>query len=149
VIALGPLGRRRLYNFRANRRGYWSLWIFLVLFGISLFSEFVANDKPFLVYYDGELYVPIFKAYPETDFGGEFKTEADYRDPVVAKLIEEHGWMLWPLIRYNHRRSRGICPSRRPRPRTQTIGWAPTIKPGMWWRDCCTAFASPCCSVSH
>jgi microcin C transport system permease protein len=146
VIELGPLGRRRLYNFRANRRGYWSLWIFLVLFGISLFSEFVANDKPFLVYYDGGLYVPIFKAYPETDFGGEFKTEADYRDPVVAKQIEEHGWMLWPLIRYNHRtvscygrssatttaRSRGICPSRRPRPRTQTIGWAPTIKPGTW-----------------
>ncbi len=74
MIKLGPLGRRRLYNFRANRRGYWSLWIFLVLFGVSLFSEFVANDKPFLVYYGGELYTPIFKAYPETDFGGEFET---------------------------------------------------------------------------
>ncbi len=103
MINLGPLGQRRLYNFRANRRGYWSLWIFLVLFGVSLFSEFVANDKPFLVYYGGELYVPIFKAYPETDFGGEFETEAEYRDPVVAKLITEKGWMLWPLIRYNHR----------------------------------------------
>ena len=103
MIKLGPLGRRRLYNFRANRRGYWSLWIFLVLFGVSLFSEFVANDKPFLIYYDGELYAPIFKSYPETDFGGEFKTQADYRDPVVARLIDGKGWMLWPLIRYNHR----------------------------------------------
>ncbi len=103
MIKLGPLGQRRLYNFRANRRGYWSLWIFLVLFGVSLFSEFVANDKPFLVYYGGELYTPIFKAYPETDFGGEFETQADYRDPVVAKLIDEKGWMLWPLIRYHHR----------------------------------------------
>jgi microcin C transport system permease protein len=103
MIKLGPLGRRRLHNFRANRRGFWSLWIFLVLFGLSLFSEFVSNDKPFLVYYDDGLYMPIFKSYPETDFGGEFETETDYRDPVVAKLIDEKGWMLWPLIRYNHR----------------------------------------------
>ena len=102
-IKLGPLGRRRLHNFCANRRGYWSLWIFLVLFGVSLFSEFVANDKPFLVYYDGDLYAPIFRSYAETEFGGEFETEADYRDPFVAELIEESGWMLWPLIRYNYR----------------------------------------------
>ena len=103
MIELGPLGRRRLHNFRANRRGYWSLWIFLALFTVSLFSEFVANDKPLLVYYDGELYAPIFKSYPEIDFGGEFKTPADFRDPVVAKLIDDKGWMLWPLIRYNYR----------------------------------------------
>ena len=92
MIKLGPIGRRRLYNFRANRRGFWSLWIFLVLFFVSLFSEFVANDKPFLVYYDGGIFMPIFKAYPETDFGGEFQTEADYRDPVVAELIDDKGW---------------------------------------------------------
>jgi microcin C transport system permease protein len=116
MIKLGPLGQRRLYNFRANRRGYWSLWIFLVLFGISLFSEFVANDKPYVVYYGGEFYVPIFKAYPETDFGGEFETETDYRDPVVAKLIDEKGWMLWPLIRYNHRTVAWNLPQPAPSP---------------------------------
>jgi microcin C transport system permease protein len=116
MIKLGPLGQRRLYNFRANRRGYWSLWIFLVLFGVSLFSEFVANDKPFIVYYGGELYTPIFNAYPETDFGGEFETEADYRDPVVAKLIEEKGWMLWPLVRYNHQTVAWNLPQPAPSP---------------------------------
>ena len=103
MLRLGPIARRRLYNFKANRRGYWSLWIFLVLFGVSLVSEFVANDKPFLVYYDGELYMPIFKAHPETTFGGEFETEADFRDPYVAERVEANGWMVWPLIRYNYR----------------------------------------------
>ncbi len=98
-----PLTYRRLQNFRANRRGWWSLWIFAVLFVVTLFAEFVANDKPILVYYDGGFYTPIFNTYPETEFGGEFPTEADYRDPVVAELIDEKGWMLWPLIRYNHR----------------------------------------------
>jgi microcin C transport system permease protein len=102
-LRLSPITRRRLYNFRANKRGYWSLWIFLALFTVALFAEFVANDKPLLVEYKGGLYTPIFRAYPETTFGGEFKTEADYRDPYVAKLIHEHGWMIWPLIRYNYR----------------------------------------------
>ena len=102
-VRISPLTRRRLHNFRTNKRGFWSLWIFLAIFMVTLFAEFVANDKPFLVHFDGEIYMPIFKAYPETEFGGEFKTEADYRDPVVAKLINEKGWMLWPLIRYNHR----------------------------------------------
>lgn len=102
-MRLSPITRRRLYNFRANRRGYWSLWIFLALFLVTLFAEFVANDRPFLVFHRGELYVPIFRAYPETDFGGEFKTEADYRDPFVANLIREEGWMVWPIVRYNHR----------------------------------------------
>ena len=102
-LKISPITRRRLYNFKANRRGYWSLWIFLAIFTITLFAEFTANDKPFLVYYQGEIYAPIFKAYPETTFGGEFETEADYRDPVVAGLIGENGWMVWPLVRYNHR----------------------------------------------
>jgi microcin C transport system permease protein len=97
-----PLTRRRLHNFRANRRGWWSLWIFLVLFTVSLFAEFVANDKPFIVVYDGEIYAPIFKAYPETAFGGDFLTEADYRNPYLAELINAQGWMLWPPIRYHH-----------------------------------------------
>ena len=99
---LNPLTLRRLQNFRSNRRGWWSLWIFLVLFFISLFAEFVANDKPLVVAYRGEIYMPIFKAYPETVFGGEFLTEADYRSPYVAELINREGWMIWPLIRYHH-----------------------------------------------
>jgi microcin C transport system permease protein len=100
---MSPLTRRRLEKFRANRRGWWSLWIFLTLFTLSLFAEFVANDKPFLVMYQDELYLPIFKAYPETEFGGDFLTEADYRNPYVAGLINTQGWMLWPPIRYHHR----------------------------------------------
>lgn len=98
-----PLNKRRWQTFKANRRGYWSLWIFLVLFGLSLCAEFIANDKPILVEYEGELYFPIFQAYPETDFGGVFETEADYRDPVVQELItEKGGWMLWPPIRFSY-----------------------------------------------
>jgi microcin C transport system permease protein len=100
---ISPLNRRRWQTFKANRRGYWSLWIFLILFGISLCAEFIANDKPILIEYDGQYYWPIFQAYPETDFGGVFETEADYRDPVVQELITENGgWMLWPPIRFSY-----------------------------------------------
>ncbi|MFQ5995349.1 MAG: ABC transporter permease [Acidiferrobacterales bacterium] len=100
---ISPITERRLHNFRANRRGYCSLWIFLVLFTMTAGAEFIANDKPFLVYYKGDLYMPIFRAYAETAFGGEFETEADYRDPYVAKHIDNNGWMIWPIVRYNHR----------------------------------------------
>jgi len=99
---LTPLNRRRLENFKRNRRGHWSLWIFLVLFGLSLFAELIANDKPILIIYDGRLYVPIVQVYPETEFGGFFPTEADYRDPVVQELIEERGSIVWPLIPFSH-----------------------------------------------
>ena len=88
--------RRRLTNFKSNRRGFWSLWIFLLLFFISLFAEFIANDKPVLVYYNQAVYFPILKAYPETAFGGEFQTEADYRDPFVQDLIKDNGFAIWP-----------------------------------------------------
>jgi microcin C transport system permease protein len=101
-VRLSPLNRRRLALFRANRRGVWSLLIFGVLFVLSLFAEVIANDRPILVHYDGGLYWPIFRAYPETTFGGEFATEAEYRDPFVEKLIVEKGWMLWPLIPYSY-----------------------------------------------
>jgi len=100
---LSPINQRRWNNFKANRRGYWSFWIFIVLFFISLFAPIIANDKPLLLKYDGELYVPVFVAYTETTFGGEFETEADYRDPFVKELIEKKsGWMIWPLIRYTY-----------------------------------------------
>jgi microcin C transport system permease protein len=99
---ISPLTRRRLHNFRANRRGYWSLWIFLALFVFTLFAELIANDRPLLVRYDGRYYVPVLQTYPETAFGGFFPTEADYRDPAVKKLIDEHGWMIWPPIPYSY-----------------------------------------------
>ena len=102
-VRVTPMGRRRLANFRSNRRAFYALWIFLGLFVASLFAEFVANEKPLVVFYDGAFYAPIFNAYPETTFGGEFATEADYGDPVVAALIASKGWMIRPLIPYDHR----------------------------------------------
>ncbi|KZY28866.1 MULTISPECIES: ABC transporter permease [unclassified Oleiphilus] len=97
-----PLNRRRLANFKANKRGYYSLILFSILFFASLFAEIIANDKPLLVSYQGELYTPFLNSYPETAFGGDFETEADYRDEYVSELINEEGWMLWPLIQYSY-----------------------------------------------
>lgn len=99
---LSPLTRRRLQNFRANRRGYYSLWVFATLFGISLFAEVIANDKPLMVFYANQFHLPILFPYPETTFGGEFASEADYRDPYVKELINDEGWMLWPPVRYSY-----------------------------------------------
>ncbi len=129
-MALSPLNQRRWRNFKRNRRAFWSLWLFLLLFGLSLFAEFIANEKPILVSYRGDLYVPILNFYPETAFGGDFKTEAIYRDIEVQCLIKtggldicfddpegviedaqdgmvdgqkiEKGWMIWPLIPYSY-----------------------------------------------
>lgn len=101
-MSVSPLTRRRIAQFRANRRGSWSLKIFMVLFVIALGADFIANDKPLVVSYDGGLYFPVFKAYPETVFGGEFETEADYRDAFVSDLINAKGWMIWPPIRYSY-----------------------------------------------
>ncbi|MEI2807492.1 ABC transporter permease [Albidovulum sp.] len=129
-MALSPLNQRRWRNFKANRRAFWSLWVFLVLFLLSLCAELIANEKPILVSYRGELYAPVFKFYPETAFGGDFRTEAIYRDPAVQCLIETGGildcwddpegvaadaadgefagetvaagWMLWPPIPYSY-----------------------------------------------
>jgi microcin C transport system permease protein len=97
-----PLTRRRWENFRANRRGWWSLWIFLAIFGLTLFAELIANDRPLLVRHEGEFYFPFAVTYPETTFGGEFETETDYRDPYVRDLIAEKGWAVWPLIPYGY-----------------------------------------------
>jgi microcin C transport system permease protein len=102
ISRLSPLGQRRWRNFRANERGYWSLWLFLFLFFFSLFANFIANDKPLIVSHEKKLYFPVFVRYPETAFGGEFQTEADYRDPYVAKKIKENGWAVWPLIPYSY-----------------------------------------------
>lgn len=128
-MALSPINQRRLHNFRANRRAVWALWIFSLLFGLSLFAEVLANDKPLLVQYRGGYYTPFLKFYPETAFGGDFQTEAGYRDPEVQCLIVAAGnpacwndpagvmaearagsvggvavtpgWILWPPIPYS------------------------------------------------
>lgn len=102
-IRVRPITARRVANFRANRRGLVALYLFLVLFVVTLFAEFIANDRPLLVKYEGHYYAPIFATYPETTFGGEFETEADYRDPFVAKLISDKGWAIWPLIPFSYR----------------------------------------------
>lgn len=97
-----PLTRRRFAQFQANRRGWWSLWLFLLLFGLSLGAEFIANDRPLLVRHQGAFYFPALKDYAETDFGGVFPSTANYRDPFLTDLIRQNGWMLWPPIRFRH-----------------------------------------------
>ncbi|MFW2437567.1 MAG: ABC transporter permease [Parvibaculales bacterium] len=102
-LSLSPINQRRWRNFKANRRGYISLWLFAFLFIATSFAEFLANDKPLLIIHQGSVYVPVFKAYPETDFGGDFATEADYRDAFVVDLIESKGGKIfWPPLRYSY-----------------------------------------------
>ncbi|MCB1739169.1 MAG: ABC transporter permease [Gammaproteobacteria bacterium] len=101
-MPLSPINRRRLANFRANRRGYVAFWLFSALFLVSLFADFVANDRPLLIRFDGEFYVPVLFDYAETEFGGEFPTAADYTDEYVQDLISAKGWMLWPPIPYRY-----------------------------------------------
>ncbi len=140
-MRLSPLNQRRWRNFKANRRAYWSLWIFAALFGLSLFAEVLANDKPIVVSYRGDLHFPIYRFYPETAFGGDFKTEAIYRDPEVQCLIATGGivdcfddpegvmedaadgeyagedvvagWAIWPPVPYSYNtiNNVGIAPS--------------------------------------
>lgn len=101
-MALSELNKRRMQTLKNHRRGYWSLWIFSILFLLSLIAEFIANDKPILVSYDNSYYFPILTVYAETEFGGEFDAEADYTDPYIQELIEEKGSMIWPPVRYSH-----------------------------------------------
>lgn len=97
-----PLMQKRWQKFKANKRGYVSLWLFLLLFAITLPAEFIANDKPILIAYSSSYYFPVFNAYPETVFGGDFDTETDYRDPYIKEKIETSGWMVWPIIHYDY-----------------------------------------------
>lgn len=97
-----PLTRRRLHLFRANTRGFYSLWIFLALFAVSLLAEVIANDRPIAMEYQGKFYFPIFTRYSEKTFGGDFETEAAYRDPYLRERIDKEGWMVWPPIHYSY-----------------------------------------------
>jgi microcin C transport system permease protein len=101
-LRLNAINQRRLANFRANRRGYVSLYVFLALFVVSLFAELIANDRPLLIFYDGRYYWPVLESYPETTFGGFFPTEAVYTDPAVQDMIAEKGWAIWPPIPYSY-----------------------------------------------
>lgn len=99
---LNPTSQRRLQRFRAHRRGWYSLWIFLFLFVTTLGAEWIANDKPLLIQYDGQHYFPVLFTYSELTFGGELPTEADYRDPYVLELIQARGWILYPPVRFSY-----------------------------------------------
>jgi microcin C transport system permease protein len=101
TINLSPINQRRWNNFRANRRGYWALWIFLSLFTVTLFAELIANDKPLLLRYKGEFLVPVMVDYPEQKFGG-FLAVTDYKDPVILEELSKNGWMIWPPVRYSY-----------------------------------------------
>src|SRR5229473_1771004 len=128
-MTLTPLMRRRLHNFRANRRGYWSLWIFLAIFGLTLCAEVIANDKPLLVRYEGRFYFPVVTSYPETTFGGVFPTEAVYRDPALIALIRAKGWMLWPPIPFSYDTINYALPVPAPAPPSR-VNWLGTDDQG-------------------
>ncbi|WP_213876373.1 ABC transporter permease [Pseudomonas sp. dw_358] len=96
---MSPLGQRRLAAFKSNRRGWWSLWLFVALLALCLGAELIANDKPLVVSYEGNLYYPILHDYQETDFGGQLPFAPDYSSQYVRDLIaSKHGWMLFPPI---------------------------------------------------
>ena len=101
-MTLSPLNKRRLDNFKSNKRGWYSFLIFTFLFLVSIFADFIANEKPLLIKYQNQIYLPIINEYAETTFGGDFETEADYRDPFVKDLINNNGWMIWPIIPYSY-----------------------------------------------
>ncbi|MBO6512134.1 MAG: ABC transporter permease, partial [Roseibium sp.] len=117
---LSPLNQRRWANFRANGRGYKSLWIFLVLFTMAMFAEFLTNDRPILVSYKGQLLTPVFVNYPEEKFGG-FLAVTDYRDPFIQDEINADGWMLWPPVRYSYRTVNNEIPVPAPAPPSWTM----------------------------
>lgn len=101
-MQFSPLTKRRIDNFKSNKRGLYSFYLFLVLFFISIFADFLANDKPLFVYFEKNFYFPIIERIPETSFGGEFETEADYKDPFVIELINKGGFLFMPLIEYSY-----------------------------------------------
>ncbi|MEL6746866.1 MAG: ABC transporter permease [Pseudomonadota bacterium] len=117
---LSPIGERRWANFKANKRGYYSLWVFGTIFLITLFAEFIANDRPLIVYYKGEVLAPVAVDYPEERFGG-FLAYTDYRDPFIQEEISSNGWAIWPPISYSYRTVNREMPRPAPSPPSWTM----------------------------
>ncbi len=127
---LSPLTKRRWANFRGNRRGYVALWLFLFLFVVTSCAELIANDKPLVIQMEGQTYLPILYAYPETAFGGQFETEARYRDPYLIDLIHSKGgWMIWPLIPFSYDTINYDLPGPAPSP-PSAVNWLGTDDQG-------------------
>lgn len=101
-MKLSPITQRRLTTFRSNHRAWWSLWIFLLMFILSLGAEFIANDRPLVIRHQGQWFFPVFVDYMETDLGGDFPTAADYHDPWLVSQIESDGWIFWPPVPYSY-----------------------------------------------
>lgn len=117
IFRLSPINARRLQNFKANRRGFWSFWVFLILFFVCLFAELIANDRPIIASYKGEILFPVLIDYPEEKFGG-FLAKTDYRDPLIKDEIESNGFMIWPPIRFASNTINLDLPSPAPAPPT-------------------------------
>ncbi len=115
MARLSGLNQRRWSLFKANRRGYWSLWLFIILFGLSLFAELLANDRPIVASYKGEMLFPLIKDYPEEKFGG-FLARTDFRDPFIQEELQAHGWAIWPPVRYHYRTVNNALPVPAPAP---------------------------------
>ncbi|CAA6605678.1 putative oligopeptide transporter subunit; permease component of ABC superfamily transporter [Rhodospirillaceae bacterium LM-1] len=128
-IRLSPITKRRLGQFAANRRGFWSLWLFLAMFTATLFAELIANDRPLVVRYEGAFYAPVLFDYPETAFGGDFPTSADYRDPFIIERISSNGWALWPPIRFGNATINRDLPVPAPAP-PSAVNWLGTDDQG-------------------
>ena len=116
MARLSPINQRRLATFKRNRRAWWSFWIFTVIFVISMGAEFIANDRPLLIRYQGEWFIPVLVDYSETDLGGVFETSADYHDPWLREQIESDGWILWPPVPYSYHTHINNLPGPAPTP---------------------------------
>lgn len=121
-LTLSPLNQRRLANFKKNRRGWWSFWLFLVLFVLTSGAEFITNDRPIIVSYKGDLLAPAFVTYPEAKFGG-FLATTDYRQPFIAEEIAANGWSIWPTVRFSHDTVDGYLPSSGTNPPSWMLTW--------------------------
>jgi len=144
---LTGLNLRRWQLFKANIRGFVAAWIFLVLFILSLFSNFLANDRPLLVSYKDDYYYPIFKDYPESVFGG-FLAQTDFRDPFIQEEINANGWTIWPPIRYSYRTVNNELARPAPAPPTLRLADEGPIATGSlskWWdrtwEEACVKYA--------
>ncbi|WP_180027916.1 ABC transporter permease [Acinetobacter sp. YH16032] len=126
---MSPLFDQRISKFKSHRLGFFSFILFIAIFILSLGAEFIANEKPILIYYKEEIYFPIFKPYPETTFGGVFETEADYKDPAVQELINEHGWQIWPIIPFSYQTPNYELAEAVPSPPT-SVNWLGTDDQG-------------------